>query len=138
LGNSIATSADRFQGVQLGLSVPLWYAPQNAKISAAKINQDIAITNFEAQQNMLEGQYRELIQEYLKLKSNLTFFEQSQLPQIVLIVAQSQKAFNAGEIAYYEHSQNLLLALQIKSSYLQSLQEYNQIIHKIQFITAAN
>ena len=73
----------------------------------------------------------------MKLKNSVAFFEQSQLPQSTLIAAQSQKAFNAGEIGYFEHSQNLMQVLQIKSSYLRTLHQYNQSVYKIQFITAA-
>ena len=111
--------------------------PQKAKTSAAKISEEIAKTNLEAKQNDVQGQYRELIQEYMKLKNSVAFFEQSQLPQSTLIATQSQKAFNAGEIGYFEHSQNLMQVLQIKSSYLHTLHQYNQSVYKIQFITAA-
>jgi cobalt-zinc-cadmium resistance protein CzcA len=135
--NGFATSANRFQGVQIGLSIPLWFIPQKAKTSAAKISEEIAKTNLEAKQNDVQGQYKELIQEYMKLKNSVAFFEQSQLPQSTLIAAQSQKAFSAGEIGYFEHSQNLMQVLQIKSSYLHTLHQYNQSVYKIQFITAA-
>ena len=136
--NGFATSANRFQGVQIGLSIPLWFIPQKAKTSAAKISEEIAKTNLEAKQNDVQGQYRELIQEYMKLKNSVAFFEQSQLPQSTLIATQSQKAFSAGEIGYFEHSQNLMQVLQIKSSYLHTLHQYNQSVYKIQFITAAH
>lgn len=138
LGNGVAQASDRFQGVQVGLSVPLWFGPQNAKISAAKINEDIAKSTLESQQNILEGQYREMIIEYSTLKSNIAFFEEHQLPQADVMLKQSQKAFIAGEIAYFEHSQNLLLSLQIRHSYLLAIQQYNQILNKIQYLTADN
>ncbi len=136
--NGFATSANRFQGVQVGLSIPLWFVPQTAKTSAAKINEEIAKTNFEAQQNALEGEYQQMIQEYLKWKNTLNYYESSQLPQSRLISQQSQKAFKAGEIGYLEHSQNLMQVLQIQSAYLNTLHQYNQSVYKIQFITAAN
>jgi len=138
ISNGFATSTNRFQGVQVGLSIPLWFVPQTAKTSAAKINEEIAKTNFEAQQSALEGEYQQMIQEYLKWKNTLNYYEIAQLPQSRLIAQQSQKAFKAGEIGYFEHSQNLMQVLQIQSAYLNTLHQYNQSVYKIQFITAAN
>jgi cobalt-zinc-cadmium resistance protein CzcA len=138
IDNGFATSINRFQGVQVGLSIPLWFVPHTAKTSAAKINEEIATSNLQAQQNAIEGEYQQMLREYLKWKNTLSYYEVSQLPQSRLIAQQSQKAFKAGEIGYFEHSQNLMQVLQIQSAYLNTLHQYNQSVYKIQFITAAN
>ena len=134
----LATSANRFQGVQFGLSIPLWFVPNAAKINADKVNQQIAESNFNAEQKIIQGQYKQIIQEYLKLKNTLDYFTTTQLPQSKLIAEQSQKAFKAGDIGYYEHSQNLVQSLQIQSNYLVTLNQYNQAVYQVQFITGKN
>ena len=133
-----ATTSNRFQGIQVGLSIPLWFAPQAARVNADKVNEQIAASNFEAEQKSIESQYKQIIQEYLKLKATLEYFESIQLAQGKLISEQSQKSFGSGEIGYYEHSQNLMQSLQIQSNYLTTLSQYNQVVYQIQFITGKN
>src|SRR5690606_37967366 len=49
LNNSgeLATSQNRFQGFQIGLSLPLWFGPQAAKVRAADINREKAQAQYE-------------------------------------------------------------------------------------------
>jgi cobalt-zinc-cadmium resistance protein CzcA len=61
---SFANSSNRFQGVQVGLSIPLWFVPQTAKVNASRMNEQIAKSNFEAEQKSLNGQYQQILQEY--------------------------------------------------------------------------
>ncbi len=133
-----ANANNRFQGVQVGVTIPLWFVPQVAKIEANKINSDIAKSNYELEFNKLKSQYQQMIQEYLKLKSTLEYFSNTQLPQSDLIASHSQKAFKQGEISYHEHAQNLIQSIQIKSNYLNTLNQYNQTIFQIQLITSNN
>ena len=90
------------------------YANLENKFEDITVNKQQA--NFEAQQSALEGEYQQMIQEYLKWKNTLNYYEIAQLPQSRLIAQQSQKAFKAGEIGYFEHSQNLMQVLQIQST----------------------
>lgn len=127
--------SDRFQGIQIGLAIPLWFVPQAAKISANKINQQIAQTTFEGEQRNLEGRYKQALQEYLQLKYTLDNYTKYQIPQGKLISEQSQKAFATGEIGYFEHSQNLVQSLQIQSEYLSLINQFNQSAYQVQIIT---
>ncbi len=130
----IASTSDRFTGVQAGIAIPLWFYPQVAKIKAAKINQQIAKTNAQSYKTALEGEFEALIQNFKRCQSSIDYYEQLALPQADMIINQSTKSYKAGALDYLEYIQSLSRALQIKNSYLETLNQYNQSVIAIEFI----
>jgi cobalt-zinc-cadmium resistance protein CzcA len=124
----------RFSGFQVGVSVPLWANPQLARLKAAGISEKIAQSNFEFQQKNIEGEYAQLMQEYLKQKTNLEYYEKNALPQADLILKHAQLAFKNGAINYLEYSMALNRVLNIRSEYMDVINNYNQSIIDIELI----
>lgn len=127
-------SGDRFTGIQAGISIPLWFYPQTSRIKAAKINHLIAKTNELSYKASLDGEYKSLLQDFNKFKSSIDYYEKLALPQANMIISQTTKSYKAGELDYLEFIQNLSRALQIKSNYLETLNQYNQSIISLEFI----
>jgi cobalt-zinc-cadmium resistance protein CzcA len=124
----------RFQGIQAGISVPLWYRPFHARVNVAKLNQKAAETNLGHYRKNLEGEFAVLLQEYIKYKRSLDYYEKSALPHAQIIIKNAEKGFHSGEIGYVEYLQGLTRALSIQTSYLTTLNLYNQTIISIEFI----
>lgn len=127
-------ASKRFSGIQVGIAVPLWFVPQTAKVKAASINQQVVQSNYEQQQSNMQGQYNQAIQEFLKDKNTVEYYEKSALPNAELIIKQADKGFKSGSIGYVEYLQSLKSALAIKSNYLQSLNQYNQSVVTLEFL----
>ena len=124
----------RFSGLQVGISIPLWIVPQTARVKAVGIHQQVIQSNYEQQQANIQGQYNQAIQEYLKNKNTLDYYEKNALLNADLIIKQADKGFKSGEIGYVEYLQGLKSALAVKSGYLQSLNQYNQSIITLEFL----
>ena len=124
----------RFTGMQLGLSIPLWFVPQTAKVKAAGINQQVVQSNYEQSKATIQGEYSEAVQEYLKNTNTLEYYEKSALPNADLIIKQADKGFKSGEIGYVEYLQAIKSALTIKTNYLQSLNGYNQSVVRLDYL----
>jgi cobalt-zinc-cadmium resistance protein CzcA len=118
----------RFSGVQAGIAIPLLFGSQAAKIKASKINEQIAQSNLEYYHSVVNGELQTLLQQYLQFKTNIDYYESTALLQADLIIKQSGKSYMAGDIDYFEYSLNLDKALEIKSNYLLTLNDYNQSI----------
>jgi cobalt-zinc-cadmium resistance protein CzcA len=127
-------ASKRFTGFQVGVSIPLWFVPQAAKVKAAGINQQVVQSNYDQYAINMQGQYNQAIQEYLKEKNTIDYYEKSALINADLIIKQADKGFKSGEIGYVEYLQALKGALSIKSNYLQSLNRYNQSIIVLEFL----
>lgn len=130
------TSNDRFTGFQVGLAIPIFGAKsQLNSIKATDLKKQESEFRLEAISNELEGRLQSLIQKYRKHKNSLEYYNQNVLPQADLILLQSQKSFSGGEIGYVEYIQGLNRALNIKFDHLNILNEYNQTIIQIEFIS---
>ncbi len=60
------------------------------------------------------------------------------MPQAALLLKNSQRAFQEGEIEYMEYVQGLNRALTIQTKYLAFLNQYNQTLIKLEQLTTNN
>jgi len=124
----------RFQGFQVGIAVPLWFKPYNARIKAADIQGQSAQARYTASVISLQSQYTEAVQNYLKYKGALNYYESSALTNADLIIHQARISFEKGETDYAAYLLALNKASSIKENYLQTLQQFNQNIFLIEYL----
>lgn len=86
------------------------------------------------EQKIILGEYERVVQEYLKFKTTLSYYEEKALPQADLILENSTKSFENGAINYVEYIQSLTSGIEIKNKYLNLLNQYNQSIIAIEFL----
>ena len=127
-------TTDRFAGVQAGITIPLWIAPDIARIKASKIKEKVAKTNAEQYAKSLSGTYNSLLMEFNKYANSLNYYENQALPEANMIIEQSTKSYRAGAMDYLDYVQSLSRALTIKEGYLETLNNYNQTIVSIEYI----
>ncbi len=127
-------SGKRFQGVQAGISIPIFFKPFSARIKAATIEKQVAESQFGLFQTNLQGQYNQARQELLKNSRSIQYYNSSALPNANLILKQSQIAFQNGEIGYVEYLQALRTYSEIRFSYLQAINQYNQSVYTLQYL----
>ncbi len=132
---AIATNKNRFTGFQVGLSIPLWFVPHQGRVKAAEFNRQAAQSNYTNQHNVMQGQWQQAAQLYEKNKNSLEYYRTSALPNAELILKQSQIAFKGGEIGYAEYLLGVRNAISIKEGHLQTLNDYNQSIIYIEFLS---
>jgi cobalt-zinc-cadmium resistance protein CzcA len=125
-------AGDRFTGVQLGLSIPIWAKPHTAKIKAATIHKQKREAQLEVIENQTKTQLQSLFAMLEKDLKNLKYYRESGLPQSALLLIQSQRGFQEGQIGYIEYVQGLNRALSIETKYLEFLNQYNQTLINIE------
>jgi cobalt-zinc-cadmium resistance protein CzcA len=127
----------RFQGFLVGVSFPLWVAPQAARSKAAHYQVEAAQKNADYAKATLNQEFEQAQRELKKNAASLSFYETSALQNASLILSQASKAFRAGEIGYIEYLQSLRTATEIKTNYLMALQQHNLSVIKIEFLTGS-
>ena len=125
----------RFTGVQAGISVPLWFSPYTSRAKAAKINETIARTNAENYSKSISGNYQSLLDEYNKYGSSVDYYEKQAVPEADLIIEQATRSYKAGALDYLNYVLTLNRALAIRQNYLDALNNFNQTIISIEYIT---
>ena len=128
-------TGDRFNGVQAGIAIPLWFAPYTAKTKAAKLKEQVASTNAEYYSKSLSGSYQSLLAENGKYNNSVAYYEKQAIPEANLIIDQATRSYKAGAMDYLDYILTLNRALGIKQNYLDALNNYNQTIISIDFIT---
>ena len=132
---AVANGSERFTGFQVGVSIPLWFVPHQAKAKAAAYNAKAAESSYYAYGQQLRSQMEQAIQEFQKNRNSLASFRDSSLPNAELILKQSEASFRGGEIGYAEFLLGLRNANDIREKYLQTLHDYNQSIILIEFLS---
>jgi cobalt-zinc-cadmium resistance protein CzcA len=128
-------TGNRFTGIQAGIAVPLWFAPYSAKAKAAKLKEKIAQTDAESYSKSLSGNYRSLMLEFSKNSNSVEYYEKQAIPEADLIIEQATRSYKGGAMDYLDYILSLNRALSIKQNYLDALNNYNQTIISIDFIT---
>ena len=124
----------RFNGGQIGVTLPLLGRAQKARINAARIGEQIAQTALQNEQFALQRQLTQAAQQYTLYRSALTYYEANGLNQADLILTNARRAFSGGDIGYVEFSLALGQALTIRSNYLDLLNQYNQSVLYINYL----
>ncbi|MCW5910463.1 MAG: TolC family protein [Cyclobacteriaceae bacterium] len=128
---------DRFQGFIVGVSFPLWFAPQAARSKAVFYQHEAAQKNAQYAQAATNQEYDQAQRELKKNEASLSFYETSALENASLMLTQARKSFRAGEIGYVEYLQSLRTAIGIKTNYLVALQQHNLSVIKIEYLTGS-
>jgi len=127
-------SDQRFQGVNATISLPVFTRATKSKVNAAKIERQIAQTNAEFYKIRIENEYRIAVNNYIKTKTQLAYFENSVLEQVRLIIETSNLSYKSGNISTLEYIQSLNAAIDLKSKYNQILNRYNQTVIEIEYL----
>lgn len=135
---ALATSTDRFTGMQLGVAIPLWVGPHIAKARAAEARKQSAIMQYRNMQIALDNLNEQALQEYVKQKNSLDYYKHTAMANADLISKQSGKAYREGEISYTEYLVNLQQVQRIKQQYLKTINDYNQSVLKLEYLSGSN
>lgn len=124
-----------FQGLQFGIGIPIFFWGQQGRVQSAKIQTQIAQSDYENYQNTLKAAFNQQLQEYEKYSSLVNYYESTGLKQADEILKVSNLAYSKGEIGYVEYIQNLTQAIGIKTEYQSYLNQYNQTVININYLT---
>jgi len=128
-------SSDRFSGIHAGITIPLWYRPWHGKVQEAKVNSQIAESDYEYHLQTLQKSINVAWQEYLQYKDVADYYEQQGIPQADMLIDNANKSFTAGEIGYVEYLQHVSNAMSIKTGYLVNINNYNQSVIHLEYLT---
>ncbi len=136
IGNDVYFGAGtRFEGVEAGISVPLWFLPARHRIHVFRFSEKAAEALLQQTEAELMSRWQQLWQQLQTEKNILAYYRTQGLPSADLLIAQTQKAFQAGEISYTEALLNARQALQIREDFLACVNRWNQLIIEAEFLS---
>jgi cobalt-zinc-cadmium resistance protein CzcA len=131
----MATGKDRFTGFEVGIALPLWYPPHHSRVKAADFDRQAAENNFDHHQKSLRAQIAQATGQVNTYRSSLDYYTTSGLLNADRMLHQSQIAFREGEITYAEYLLGVSNAMKIREGYLTTLNDYNQAVIYLEYLT---
>lgn len=133
-GVKLAGSGDRFMGFNAGISISIFNKPVKAKIRAAEIKEDIVETQYAYNQRLLISEWKQASETYRKNRNNVDYYRKSALPNAELMLYHARRSYQEGDADYAEYLLAVRMAIQIKESYLISLNELNQTVVLLEYM----
>ena len=125
----------RFQGLDIGISLPLTFLGSNQRIKAMDILQKSQYQLIEMEFSQLKSLYNSAYLTYLSNIKKYNYYITYALPNALLIEQTAKKGFDVGEIGYVEYLQAIETSADIQSQYSSVMYELNQSIIALQFLT---
>ncbi len=114
--------------VQAGLAIPIFGKGQKAKIASAKLQEEAFVSQKIQTESALQTDFKNAEAAVAKYRASLAYYTSTALPQAALMEKTALKSYQQGEIEYVEMLQNTQQAWQIRESYIQEVNAYNQAI----------
>lgn len=125
----------RFQGFQVGLTIPLWFLNWSASAEAAQLAKQMAQQDAAQTQLQLTGRWLQAVGEMQKALTHLNYYKEQALPNVHLLSTQNSRSYEAGEISYTTFLLNAQQALRIQEAHLDAVNAWNQSIISYEFLT---
>jgi len=126
---------DRFSGIQAGISIPLWFPPYASRIKAEKLNERALQTEADNYLKSVRNTCQELMNEYAKYSHTVEYYEKQALAEATGIIDQALLQYKAGAVDFADYVFTINRALEIRQHYLEALNNLNQTIINIEYIT---
>ena len=134
--NIFYNTSTRFNSIQFGLDVPLFFGLQKAKINSSKTLQLISENNFQIGLRTLNAEYQKAFKQYQTQLQTVKYFEETALKNANTITKTANQQFANGGINYLEWTILINNAVNIQSNYTDAVKELNQSIIQLNFLTS--
>ncbi len=123
-----------WMGFEVGVAFPLFYGSQKAKRAAAQMDVDIARTKKEQAERQTGTELLIAQNAVETARKSYEYYQADGLPSAQEMRRLSCVEYEAGEITYVEHIQNLSTALATELANAKAIDVLNQAIIKLNFI----
>jgi len=134
--NLFYNSSTRFNSVQFGLGVPLFFGSQKAKINSSKTLELINENNYQNGLQTLNAEYQKAFKQYQTQLQTVKYFEETALQNANTITKTANQQFANGGINYLEWTMLINNAASIQSNYTDAIKDLNQSIIQLNYLTS--
>ena len=134
--NLFYNSSTRFNSVQFGLGVPLFFGSQKAKINSSKTLELISQNNYQIGLQTLNAEYQAAFKQYQTQLQTVKYFEETALKNANTITKTANQQFANGDINYLEWTMLINNAVSIQSNYTDAVKNLNQSIIQLSYLTS--
>lgn len=135
IGTNRYKNSSNYQGVMVGLGLPLFFGEQRAKIKANKIAINIRENLQSYYLANAKGIYSELHSELQKYQETIDYYNDSGKELVSEIIRSSQRSYDVGEIDFFDYVLSVENALFLTLDYLDNISGYNDVALELNYLT---
>jgi heavy metal efflux system protein len=124
----------RFVGLNFGISIPLTFFSNAARIKSLELKQQALQKQADNQRMALQARLQNALRQYRQDLSQYTYYKEVALPNALLMINTANISYKSGEIGYLEYLQALQTVSDIRTGYLQAVNEVNQSVTRIHYL----
>ncbi|MEZ4775953.1 MAG: CusA/CzcA family heavy metal efflux RND transporter [Bacteroidia bacterium] len=134
-GTNTQPNSRLYQGVRIGIAVPLLPGAQKARLASASFDREIAVNNADSYARQLDTRMRQLEAESQKYSEAIRYYEEKGKTLSSELIKTAERSFREGEINFLLYIQSLENASDIELNWLENLNKYNQTVLELTYIT---
>lgn len=124
-----------FQGMSVGVSVPLWYARQQANVRQARLDADIARITAEYDRQQFLKQAEAVTTQLRFQRNQLTDFALPSEKDAEELYRMARLEWENGEIEFYDYFQLIQTVIHLKQDRLETIYQYNTTVLQYEYLT---
>jgi heavy metal efflux system protein len=124
-----------YNGILVGLDVPLFFGSQKSRIKSSKISLNVQQLMTEYEIISLRNKMTEYEREELRLRESIEYYNESGKLLYDEILRTALKSFKSGEIDLFKFTSSYEIAVQIKLNYLDNVLQYNTNILEQKYLS---
>lgn len=136
--NKYYSKTTHFNALQVGLALPIFYGAQRAQIKAAQKMHHVTQLKMYQANETIKNEYAVLLTKFQAKQQALNYYETIALPNSHQIIASANLQLTKGEINFIEFSLLINQAIEMQSKYSDAVNEYNQTIIQLNYLTQTN
>jgi cobalt-zinc-cadmium resistance protein CzcA len=133
-GRNSGPGAIIYPGYQFGISIPIYFGAQNARIQASKIGKEVSYHQEENYRLRLESSVLQLKAEINRLDEAINLYESSGRNLSAEIIKTAWKSYQSGDIDFFNLIQSLETASEIEITHLENINKYNQKVLEYNYL----
>jgi cobalt-zinc-cadmium resistance protein CzcA len=137
-GTNRYEGARHYQGVELGLGIPIFFSEQRAKVKAKQYALQASSLFQSYYLSRYENRMTELENGLLKYQEALDYYEKKGQVLAEEIIRSAELSYSAGEIDFFQYTQSVERAVEIVLNYLDNLYRYNELVLDMNYLTIEN
>lgn len=118
-------SSSRFHSVNVGISIPLAFAANAARMKSLNFKKQAAEANAQQEKKKLTADFQNVVQQYEQNMEQYNYYTQQALPNADEITNAARLSYRTGDISYVEYLFSLQTATNIQLGYLESIRQLN-------------
>ncbi|AFH48839.1 Putative silver efflux pump [Ignavibacterium album JCM 16511] len=134
-GTNRFPNAKNYYSYQIGLSIPLFFNEQKARIQSNQVALSISSALLNNYKILVNNKASELKIDLKKYEEAISYYHSSGETLANEILKYAQKSYSLGEIDFFRFIQSIETAIDLKIGYLDNLSMYNNLVLEINYLT---